>query len=79
MANFRWIGPRLCLGREPWIPPWARDASEDELADWMAGELQGGIEESGVQAGWIKLSAGDDGLTACETKVLRAAARAGTR
>ncbi|MBN1963790.1 MAG: esterase, partial [Anaerolineae bacterium] len=37
----------------------------------------GEIDESGVQAGWIKLSAGDDGLTACETKVLRAAARAG--
>jgi phosphotriesterase-related protein len=30
-----------------------------------------------VQAGCIKLSAGDDGLTACETKVLRAAAEAG--
>jgi phosphotriesterase-related protein len=30
-----------------------------------------------VQAGWIKLSAGDDGLTACETKILRAAATAG--
>jgi phosphotriesterase-related protein len=30
-----------------------------------------------VQAGWIKLSAGDDGLTECETKALRAAAAAG--
>jgi hypothetical protein len=29
-----------------------------------------------VQAGWIKLSAGDDGLTPTETKILRAAARA---
>ncbi len=65
--------------REPWIPPWAHDASEDELEDWMVGELQGDIEGSGVQAGWIKLSAGDDGLTPCETKVLRAAARAGAR
>ena len=43
----------------------------------MLGELQGEIEGSGVQAGWIKLSAGDDGLTACETKILRAAAAAG--
>jgi phosphotriesterase-related protein len=43
----------------------------------MLGELQGEIENSGVQAGWIKLSAGDDGLTACETKILRAAAEAG--
>lgn len=64
--------------REPWIPPWVHQASEDELCDWMLGELTGEIEKSGVQAGWIKLSAGDDGLTETETKVLRAAARAGS-
>ena len=63
--------------REPWIPDWAHTASEAQLRDWMLGELQGEIEGSGVQAGWIKLSAGDDGLTSCETKVLRAAAAAG--
>ena len=62
--------------REPWIPDWAHAASEDELHAWMLGELEGQIESSGVQAGWIKLSAGDDGLTSTETKVLRAAARA---
>jgi phosphotriesterase-related protein len=43
----------------------------------MIGELTGGIESTGVQAGWIKLSAGDDGLTPVETKILRAAAGAG--
>jgi len=63
--------------REPWVPDWAHSASEAELTDWMLGELQGEIEHSGVQAGWIKLSAGDDGLTDCETKILRAAATAG--
>jgi phosphotriesterase-related protein len=63
--------------REPWIPDWARAASEEELRDWMVGELLGEIEDSGVQPGWIKLSAGDDGLTACEAKILRAAAAAG--
>jgi phosphotriesterase-related protein len=63
--------------REPWIPDWAHAASEDQLAEWMVSELQGDIEDSGVQAGWIKLSAGDDGLTATETKILRAAATAG--
>jgi phosphotriesterase-related protein len=62
--------------REPWIPPWVHDAGEDELETWMRRELEDQIESSGVQAGWIKLSAGDDGLTAAETKVLRAAARA---
>ena len=62
--------------REPWIPPWVHEASEDALYEWMLDELTGDIEGSGVQAGWIKLSAGDDGITPCETKVLRAAARA---
>lgn len=62
--------------REPWIPDWVHNASEAELTDWMLHELQSQIEASGVQAGWIKLSAGDDGLTACETKILRAAASA---
>ena len=63
--------------REPKIPGWAHAASEAELADWMIGELQGEIERSGVRAAWIKLSAGDDGITECEAKILRAAARAG--
>jgi phosphotriesterase-related protein len=63
--------------REPWVPDWVQAASEAHLAEWMLGELQGEIEESGVQAGWIKLSAGDDGLTASEAKILRAAATAG--
>jgi phosphotriesterase-related protein len=63
--------------REPWVPRWAHEASVGELRDWMVTELTDQIEESGVQAGWIKLSAGDDGLTPVEAKILRAAARAG--
>ncbi|MEJ2570461.1 MAG: esterase [Anaerolineales bacterium] len=63
--------------REPWIPDWVRDASGARLTDWMLGELQGEIEGSGVRAGWIKLSAGDEGITDCEAKILRAAAAAG--
>ena len=62
--------------REPWVPAWAHDASEDALHEWMLEELTKEIAGTGVQAGWIKLSAGDDGLTECETKILRAAARA---
>ena len=62
--------------REPWVPPWAHEASEDELYEWMLRELTDEISGTGVQAGWIKLSAGDDGLTPSETKILRAAARA---
>ncbi len=64
--------------REPWIPVWAHAAGEVELRDWMLAELQDQIEDTGVQAAWIKLSAGDDGITDCEAKILRAAAKAGT-
>jgi phosphotriesterase-related protein len=63
--------------REPWVPAWAQAASEEALRDWLLSELTGQIEESGVQAAWIKLSAGDDGITPCEAKILRAAAAAG--
>ena len=50
--------------REPWVPAWAHEASEDALYEWMLRELSDEIAGTGVQAGWIKLSAGDDGLTA---------------
>ncbi len=63
--------------REPWVPPWAQAASEEELTAWLLSELTDQIEQSGVQAAWIKVSAGDDGITPCETKILRAAAKAG--
>jgi phosphotriesterase-related protein len=62
--------------REPWVPRWAHEATQDALHEWMLCELSDEIEGTGVQAGWIKLSAGDDGLTETETKILRAAARA---
>jgi phosphotriesterase-related protein len=63
--------------REPWIPQWAHDMGEAGLYEWMLRELEDCIEGSEVQAGWIKLSAGDAGLTPAETKILQAAARAG--
>jgi phosphotriesterase-related protein len=42
----------------------------------MLGELNGGFESAPFHAGWIKLSAGDDGITELEATILRAAARA---
>jgi phosphotriesterase-related protein len=63
--------------REPWVPGWVRNASQTELRDWMLGELLEGIAETGVQAAWIKLSAGDEGIMPVERKILRAAAVAG--
>lgn len=63
--------------REPWAPEWAHLASQDELRAWMVRELTTEVEGTGIRAGWIKVSAGDDGITECEAKILRAAARAG--
>jgi len=65
--------------REPWLLPWMHDASTEALIEWMSGELEHEIEDSGVQAGWIKVSAGDDGITPTEAKVLHAAAQAAAR
>lgn len=62
--------------REPWIPDWVAAASEEALHDWMLAELRTGIEQTGFKAGWIKLSAGDDGMTRLEERILRAATRA---
>jgi phosphotriesterase-related protein len=62
--------------REPWIPDWVRGASEAELEAWMLRELTERFDEADYKAGWIKISAGDDGITPLEAKILRAAARA---
>ncbi len=61
--------------REPWIPKWVLEADEEQLEDWMTGELTRDVEGTAVQAGFVKLSAGDDGITGQESKVLRAAAK----
>jgi phosphotriesterase-related protein len=74
-SNFPLVVP-TGIYREPWVPAWAHAAEEVELFEWMLGELNGTIAGSGVQAGFIKLSAGDEGLTPCEVKILRAAAHA---
>jgi len=63
--------------REPWVPQWAREASEEDLFEWLLGELTEAAAGADTRAAWIKVSAGDDGLTAVEEKILRAAARAG--
>ena len=62
--------------REPWVPDWAREADEAELTDWMIGELTEPLEGCDTPAAWIKVSAGDDGMTDCERKILRAAGAA---
>ncbi|MDF2843233.1 MAG: putative phosphotriesterase [Herbinix sp.] len=61
--------------REPWLPTWVKEADEKHLEEWMLAELTDGIEETKVQAGFVKVSAGDDGITENESKVLRAASK----
>ncbi|HEV7292708.1 MAG TPA: esterase [Devosia sp.] len=65
--------------REPWIPQWVHGADETALETWMMGELTEDVEDTDVVAGWIKLSAGDDGITPLEERILRAAGRAAVR
>ena len=63
--------------REPWIPEWVRTATEKELEAWMLRELTERLDEADYRAGWIKLSAGDEGITPLEEKILRAAVATG--
>ncbi len=65
--------------REPWVPDWVAIAKEAALEEWMVRELTERFDEADYKAGWIKLSAGDDGITPVEAKILRAATRAGAR
>lgn len=65
--------------REPWIPDWVAEASEASLEAWMVRELEERLDEADYRAAWIKISAGDDGITPLEARILRAAARAGAR
>jgi phosphotriesterase-related protein len=65
-AGFPLVAP-TGIYREPWVPDWAHAASEDELYEWMRGELEGQIEASGVQAGFI-VERGRRWLTACGSR-----------
>lgn len=62
--------------REPWLPPWVNTSEEADLTSWMVHELTDQIEDTGVQAGWIKVGSTDNGMTPAEAKVLRAASAA---
>lgn len=65
--------------REPWVSDWVRSASEADLEALMYREMTEGMDDTSVLAAWIKVSAGDDGITALEERILRAAARAAKR
>jgi len=62
--------------KEYYMPQWVRSTTVDQLAAFMRDEIKTGIEGTPVKAGFIKLAATSEGLTALEEKVLRAAVRA---
>ena len=75
-------GVRIVTGTGMYIdrsrPEWFRDASVDQLADWMVGEIEEGIDGTGVRAGQIG-EIGVEKLDDGDQKLLRAAVRAAER
>ncbi len=59
--------------REPYMPDWVFSASENTIADFFRTELRVGVGDTGVPAGFIKLSQNDTGMTLTERKILKAA------
>jgi phosphotriesterase-related protein len=58
--------------REPFMPEWVFSASVEKLADFLRTELNEGVTDTGVPAGFIKLSQNDTGMTLTERRVLQA-------
>ena len=59
--------------REPFMPEWVYDASVEEIADFFREELETGVGDTDVRAGWIKISQNGTGMTLTERKILEAA------
>ncbi len=72
----------VCTGWyiSPSHPPFVKEASIDELCDYMVRELTVGIDNTGIRAGMVKAAASsvtlDKPFTGVEEKVMRAVARA---
>jgi predicted metal-dependent phosphotriesterase family hydrolase len=61
------------------VPPALLDRSVAELADHFYRELTQGIDGTTIRAGRVKIATTEDGPTASDTKIHRAAARAAKR
>ncbi len=62
--------------REPWVPDWVYEAGDEALEAWMHRELTRVSTARGILAGFVKISASEDGIRPVEERVVRAAARA---
>lgn len=63
------------LYKEPYIPQYAFEKSADELAEIWIGEMENGIEGTGVKPGFIKIAVNPGSLIPVQQKIVRAAAR----
>jgi phosphotriesterase-related protein len=75
VANMAELPTMMVTGiyHEPYQPPWVASATVEEIIDFLLEELNVGVGDTGVQAGWIKLAQSWGGPTDTELKVLEAA------
>lgn len=63
------------LYKEPYLPQYAFEKSADELAEIWTGEMENGIEDTGIKPGFIKIAVNPGHLIPVQEKIVRAAAR----
>jgi phosphotriesterase-related protein len=79
-AIARTCGVRIIAGTGFYIapahPPWVQQASVDDLAAFMVGEINEGVGDTGIKCGVIGEIGASHPIQPTESRVLRAAARA---
>jgi phosphotriesterase-related protein len=63
------------LYKEPYLPGYAFDKPIEHLVDLWVSEIVGGIEGTGIKAGFIKIAVNPGPLIPIQRKIVRAAAR----
>jgi predicted metal-dependent phosphotriesterase family hydrolase len=61
--------------KEPYVPKYAFEKTEDELAKMWISEIEQGIEGTQIKAGFIKIAVNPGNLIPIQQKIVRAAAR----
>lgn len=65
--------------REAYIPRRIAGLDDEQLAEWLRGEVNEGMDGTEIAGGFIKAAVSDDGITTLEERVLRAAGRVGAQ
>ena len=63
------------LYKEPYLPKYAFDCSAEQLADRWTDEVEKGIEDTDIRAGFIKIAVNPARIIPIQQKIVRAAAR----